>query len=101
LNGTWLAALAGLVAEKNTAMQVRSVRMMRLVILSGVFIAAVSFYRGFAFMVVVLVPGEPGDADRFPFLPETLRRVAKKVWNRCCVSVGRRYVFGVDLAHRN
>jgi hypothetical protein len=32
-----------------------------------------------AFMVVVFVPGEPGDADRFPFLPETLRRVAKKV----------------------
>jgi hypothetical protein len=51
-------------------------------------------------MVVALVPGEPGDADRFPFLPETLRRVAKKVWNRCCVSAGRRYVFGVDLAHR-
>jgi len=37
-------------------------------------------------MVVPLVPGEPGDADRFPFLPETLRLVAKKVWNRCCVS---------------
>src|SRR5205823_13158728 len=25
-------------------------------------------------------------ADRFPFLPESLRRIAKKVWNRCCVS---------------
>ena len=30
-------------------------------------------------MVVALVPGEPGDADRFPFLPETFRCVAKKV----------------------
>ena len=33
-----------------------------------------------AFMVVVFVL-ESGDADRFPFLPETLRRIAKKVWN--------------------
>ena len=39
-----------------------------------------------AFMVVVFVPGEPGDADRFPFLPETFRRVAKK--------------FGTDAAYR-
>ena len=30
---------------------------------------------------MAVVPGETGDADRFPFLPETLRRVAKKVWN--------------------
>ena len=32
-----------------------------------------------AFMVLVCVL----TADRFPFLPETLRRIAKKVWNRC------------------
>src|SRR2546430_16987605 len=36
--------------------------------------------------LVAFLPGEPGNADRFPFLPETLRRVAKKVWDRCCVS---------------
>src|SRR2546430_16599675 len=36
--------------------------------------------------LVAFLPGEPGNADRFPFLPETLRRVATKVWNRCCVS---------------
>jgi hypothetical protein len=30
--------------------------------------------------------GLRSDADRFPFLPETLRRVAKKIWNRCCES---------------
>ena len=51
-------------------------------------------------MVVALGPGEPGDADRFPFLPETLRRVAKKVWNRRCVSAGRRYVFGLVSRER-
>jgi hypothetical protein len=30
--------------------------------------------------------GLRSDADRFPFLPESLPRVAKKVWNRCCVT---------------
>jgi len=34
--------------------------------------------------LVALVPGQPGNADRFPFLPETLRRIAKKVWSPCC-----------------
>ena len=33
-------------------------------------------------MVVVFVLGEPGDADRFPFLPEIFRRVAEKMVNR-------------------
>jgi hypothetical protein len=28
---------------------------------------------------VAVVPGEPGDADRFSFLPESLRRVAKEI----------------------
>jgi hypothetical protein len=44
LNGTWSRADAGLGAEINIALQVRSVTMMRLLILGGVFIAAVSFY---------------------------------------------------------
>ena len=62
-------------------------------------------------MVVALVPGEPGDADRFPFLPETLRRIAKKVGTdaayRDSRAMGRRVPnrevadLFVDLAHRN
>jgi hypothetical protein len=39
-----------------------------------------------AFMVVVFVLGNPETQTVFPFLPETLPRVAQKVWNRCCVS---------------
>jgi hypothetical protein len=35
------------------------------------------FFLCFGFVAVV--PGNPGDAGRFPFLPESLRRVAKKV----------------------
>jgi hypothetical protein len=38
---------------------------------------------------VALVPGEPGDADRFPFLPETLRRVAKKVTGSTALRVSQ------------
>src|SRR4029078_2054763 len=39
----------------------------------------------FGFVAVGL--GTPETQTVFPFLPETLRRVAKKVWNRCCVSL--------------
>ena len=44
LNGTWLPATAGAVAERNTATHARSVRIMTLVSLRGVFITAFSFY---------------------------------------------------------
>jgi hypothetical protein len=38
------------------------------------------FYNFFlCFGFVVFAPSEPGHADRFPFLPETLRPIAKKV----------------------
>jgi hypothetical protein len=35
------------------------------------------FFLCFGFVAVVL--DKPGDSDRFPFLPESFRRVAKKV----------------------
>src|SRR6266513_1654253 len=38
----------------------------------------------FGFVAVVLA--NPETQTVYPFLPETFRRVAKKVWNRCCVS---------------
>jgi hypothetical protein len=38
---------------------------------------------------VVFILGEPGDADRFPFLPETLGRIAKKVGTNAKYRAGR------------
>jgi hypothetical protein len=42
------------------------------------------FFLCFGFVAVV--PGDPETQTVSHFLPETLRRVAKKVWSRCCVS---------------
>jgi hypothetical protein len=51
-------------------------------------------------MVVALVPGEPGDADRFPFLPESLGRVAKKSGTDAAYRASRRYVFNLVSRER-
>jgi hypothetical protein len=45
------------------------------------------FFSCFGFVAVVL--GNPEDADRFPFLPETLRAVAKKVTGALALCVSQ------------
>jgi len=43
------------------------------------------FFLCFGFVVVV--PGKPRNADRFPFLPESLRRIAEKMAERRVVAL--------------
>ena len=54
-----------------------------------------------AFMVVVFVPGDPGDADRFPFLPETLSPHCKESLDPMLrIAPSGRYVFGLVSRER-